>query len=360
MHFRIFAESINRNSWLIDYANVLVQAGHEVSIHSGLFKKFPSGSLNKKRLINNILIHFKLIRYFTFDCFSGGMRPSYLISSTPVGLIAFAGLLAGSKIRLIAVMMDLYPHSLWVNLPALGRVRNLLKIFYFSALRRYKKVLVIDDLMKHELQKFLKNKTPEICICGLFIDGVRAPLKLAKYPQNRSLGKSDVIHMFFAGHTTRMHQRSDLTEKVKQIQNLNCSCHTVIHVVGNSVETKHYFEQVERGSTELTCRFYDYMPNHELNSLAKSCHFGLVMLCDSYGGYCLPSKLFDNRLNGFSSLYIGPVSQVIKDLSEGMWVFDDRMKVIEPEGPTSCSQLLLRSHVIDCVVDSGCGNLGGE
>ena len=130
MHFRIFAESIDRSSWLIDYANVLVETGHEVSIHSGLFKKLPSGSLNKKRLLNNIIIHLKLITYFVFDWLSGGLRPSYLISSTPVGLIAFAGLIAGAKIRLIAVMMDLYPHSLWVNLPALGRIKNLLKIFY--------------------------------------------------------------------------------------------------------------------------------------------------------------------------------------------------------------------------------------
>ena len=180
---------------------------------------------------------------------------------------------------------------------------------------------------------------------------------------NMSKNISKVIYtlsLFYAGHLTRMHQRSDLAEKIRRIQNLNCSCHTIIHVVGNSVATQRYFGQVEKDSTTLTCRFYDYMPDQELNSLAKSCHFGLVVLCDSYRGFCLPSKLFDNRLKGFRSLYIGPVSQVIRGLSRGVWVFDDQMKVIEPEGPTSFSPFLLRSRVIDCVVYGGCGTLGDE
>lgn len=341
---RLFAELLKPTDWISDYARSLSRLNVGFTANSGFLRSAPPGSFHPLRLVNNLYLSLSLILFAASDVV-GGRKPLYFLHSNPAGMFLWFGLLFGRRLRYVLIISDLYPHVLYSNSKLISKFRPIIDRQYRNVFRGSFRILGIDDLMVRKIREFCGGSDDgHVRQCGLFLDGaglVRHPLPVKAGVIHQTSGRT--CHIIAPGHFAGMHARPNgASELLGCIQRLGFS-ECVIHVTGNSQSTVDFFSD---WSPCFSIVHHGFLSNFEYESLVRSVDFGLVMLRDDYSGFCIASKLFDNRLMGLRSIYLGQVGATIRSLSGSRWILDETGEVIV--GDIDSTEL--QSEYLDSVV----------
>lgn len=351
----IWAESLGRNSWCMDWAVMLKQ--YLPKLNSGIFKNIHPGGLRFHRLSNHIV----MILLFIGEYITSYIRRKstiHIINSSPAGLIFLCAFCKPKNSRLWFLIYDLYPDVLYSQVPKLLWAKPILDKFFRMAFRRADYIICIDDLMSERIiERRLCLDRRKLVVIPLLSDGIRSraksPTVVASVPQIiENVRRNKQLNLVMSGHFTSIHYRDELIDELIKFTDLiSNEIRINIFVTGNSNKTMKYVNgmQGRAKGRNIFWSWKGFLKESEFLELQRSADFSLVTLRDECSGLCFPSKLVDNVNNQVRSLFLGPVGQTLRSLSDSQWIITGEHELLAPKGgvrPTKSNYVSLIENML--------------
>ena len=288
----------------------------EYRIFTGFIRNYQAGGLSVLRILNLILIYL-LTPFVIF-----WNRPTHcLVMTSPPGIQIWTLFISKMlNIRTSMWAMDLHPELevkiLEANKSFSFLVKALRKIDAWS-MKNFEFIIVLDRAMEQLIKGKAANQ--DVIVYPTMLEQKAAD---SKSIVNHSK-EMDCVKFVYAGNFGVAHEINRFEEVVKWMLSNSLSLELIS--VGTSVRGEKVFEELSK-YYKFSYQKKDRQKPSELASIFSKCHFGLVLMRQSYQGIVSPSKFLDYLNNQLPVFYCGPEDTNAYDACQkfnaGIWASD--------------------------------------